>query len=311
MEETMGNLQRIFYYHLAHAILSLVFPYINLVASLAYLYWRRRDPLKALSADALAVASAEVTVLYAGICLATGMLWGKPAWGIWWTWDARLTTELILWLLYVSYLLLRRFSPTGQTGVLSAVLAVFAAVDVPIVFMSIRWWRTQHPAPVFGPDGGGIDPAMVSRGPLEPRRLGHVGTLPHRPPLCSRTPSPARRAGGCPPRPRGLPRDPSITEPDRMTWHDLLRLLHHGPSPSCLRLRRSHRRSARLRRLDRPQLVPHRRPLITALHHAILRHLHSGRYSDAEAEESLYSVGFHGRPRPPSSLKKSTKLQKK
>jgi heme exporter protein C len=161
MEATMGNLQRIFYYHLAHAILSLIFPYVNVAASLAYLYWRRRDPLKALGADALAVASAEVTVLYAGICLVTGMLWGKPAWGIWWTWDARLTTELILWLLYASYLLLRRFSPNGQTGVLSAVLAVFAAVDVPIVFMSIRWWRTQHPAPVFGPGGGGIDPAMA------------------------------------------------------------------------------------------------------------------------------------------------------
>lgn len=160
MEATMGNLQRIFYYHLAHAILSLVFPYGNLAASLAYLYWRRRDPLKALSADALAVASAEVTVLYAGICLATGMLWGKPAWGIWWAWDARLTTELILFLLYVSYLLLRRFSPTGQVGVLSAVLAIFAGIDVPIVFMSIRWWRTQHPAPVFGGDGS-IDPAMV------------------------------------------------------------------------------------------------------------------------------------------------------
>jgi heme exporter protein C len=156
----MGNLQRIFYYHLAHAILSLVFPYVNLAASLAYLYWRHRDPLKALSADALAVASAEVTVLYAGICLASGMLWGKPAWGIWWAWDARLTTELLLWLLYVSYLLLRRFSPTGQVGVLSAVLAVFAGIDVPIVFMSIRWWRTQHPAPVFGGDGS-IDPAMV------------------------------------------------------------------------------------------------------------------------------------------------------
>jgi ABC-type transport system involved in cytochrome c biogenesis, permease component len=159
-EATMGNLQRIFYYHLAHAILSLVFPYVNLAASLGYLYWRRRDPLKALSADALAVASAEVTVLYAGICLASGMLWGKPAWGIWWAWDARLTTELILWLLYVSYLLLRRFSPTGQVGVLSSVLAVFAGIDVPIVFMSIRWWRTQHPAPVFGGDGS-IDPAMV------------------------------------------------------------------------------------------------------------------------------------------------------
>jgi heme exporter protein C len=155
-EATMGNVQRIFYYHLPHAILGLVFPYVNFFASLAFLFWRRRDPLKALTADALAVASAEVTVLYVGICLGTGMLWGKPAWGIWWAWDARLTSELLLWLLYVSYLLVRRFSQTGQTGVLAAVLSVFAAIDVPIVFMSIRWWRTQHPAPVFG-DGGSLD----------------------------------------------------------------------------------------------------------------------------------------------------------
>jgi heme exporter protein C len=159
-EATMGDVQRIFYYHLPHAILGLIFPYVNLVASLAFLFWRRRDPLKALTADAVAVAAAEVTVLYAGICLATGMLWGKPAWGIWWAWDARLTSELLLWLLYVSYLLLRRFSPSGQIATLGAVLSVFAAVDVPIVFMSIRWWRTQHPAPVFGGDGK-IDPSFV------------------------------------------------------------------------------------------------------------------------------------------------------
>jgi heme exporter protein C len=161
-EATMGNLQRIFYYHLPHAILSFVFPYLNLVASLLYLWWRGRNPSRALAADAFALASAEVTVLYASIGLATGMLWARPAWGIWWTWDARLTTFLLLWLLYVSYLLLRQFSSTGQTAVISAVLAIFAAVDVPICYMSIRWWRTQHPAPVFG--GGadsGIDPGMV------------------------------------------------------------------------------------------------------------------------------------------------------
>lgn len=160
-EATMGNLQRIFYYHFAHAILGLIFPYLNLIASVAFLYYKRRDPLKALAADAFAVASAEITVLYVGITLATGMLWGKPAWGIWWTWDPRLTSELILWLLYISYIMLRRFSPTGQTPTLAAVLSVFAAIDVPIVFMSIEWWRTQHPQPVFGPQGGGIDPSMV------------------------------------------------------------------------------------------------------------------------------------------------------
>jgi heme exporter protein C len=159
-EATMGDLQRIFYYHVTHATLGLVFPYINFAASIAFLYWRHRDPLKALTADALAVAAAEITILYVGITLATGMLWGKPAWGIWWTWDARLTSELILWLLYISYMLLRRLSPTGQTPTLAAILSIFAAIDVPIDFMSIEWWRTQHPAPVFGPNGGGLDSQM-------------------------------------------------------------------------------------------------------------------------------------------------------
>jgi heme exporter protein C len=160
-EATMGNVQRIFYYHVPTSMLSLLFPYINFAASLCYLYWRRRDPLRALTADAVAIASAEVTVVYASICLLTGMLWGRAAWGIWWTWDARLTSMLLLWLLYVSYLMLRKLSSTGQSHTLAAVLSVFAAVDVPIVYMSIQWWRTQHPAPVFG--GGadsGIDPSM-------------------------------------------------------------------------------------------------------------------------------------------------------
>ena len=160
-EATMGNVQRIFYYHVPTSMLSLLFPYINFVASLCYLYWRRRDPLKALTADAVAISSAEVTVVYSSLSLLTGMLWGRAAWGIWWTWDARLTSMLLLWLLYVSYLMLRKLSSTGQSHTLAAVLSVFAAIDVPIVFMSIRWWRTQHPAPVFG--GGadsGIDPSM-------------------------------------------------------------------------------------------------------------------------------------------------------
>ena len=168
-EATMGNLYRVFFYHFPHAILSFVFPYINCAACFAYLYWRHRNPVRALAADALAIASAEVTVLYASIGLASGMLWGRAAWGIWWTWDARLTSFLLLWLLYVSYLLVRAFSGSGaalpgggQTGVLSAVLGVFAAIDVPICYMSIRWWRTQHPAPVFGGDAdSGIDHSML------------------------------------------------------------------------------------------------------------------------------------------------------
>ena len=159
-EATMGNLYRVFFWHFPHTILSFVFPYLNCAASLLYLVWRAHNPERALAADAFAVASAELTVLYASVGLATGMLWGRAAWGIWWTWDARLTTYLLLWLLYVSYVLLRRFAGPGQTAVLSAVLAVFAAIDIPICYMSIRWWRTQHPAPVFGSSDGYIDPVM-------------------------------------------------------------------------------------------------------------------------------------------------------
>jgi heme exporter protein C len=162
VDALQGNVFRIFFYHVPMSMLSLLFPYINFGASLCYLFWRRRDPLKALTADAVAISSAEVTVVYASICLWTGMLWGRVEWGLWWTWDARLTSMLLLWLLYVSYLMLRKLSSTGQTNTLAAVLSVFAAIDVPIVYMSIKWWRTQHPAPVFGGDpDSGVDPSMM------------------------------------------------------------------------------------------------------------------------------------------------------
>ena len=161
-DAAQGDVGRIFYYHVPSAMLSLLFPYVNFIASLFYLYWRKRDPLKALTADAMALAAAEVSVVYTSICLITGSLWGRAAWGIWWTWDERLTSELLLCLLYVSYLMLRRFSSSGQTQSLAAVLSIFAAIDVPIVWMSIRWWRTQHPAPVFfGGPGAGMDKSML------------------------------------------------------------------------------------------------------------------------------------------------------
>ncbi len=161
-EGSMGNIARVIYYHVPTAMLCYLFPYINLGASVAFLALRNRHPFSALAADALALASAEVTVLYATLTLVTGSIWGRVAWGIWWTWDARLTLELLLWLLYVSYLLTRRLSHAGQTSTISAVLAVFAAVDIPINYMSIRWFRTQHPAPVFGggPDSG-LDKSMM------------------------------------------------------------------------------------------------------------------------------------------------------
>jgi heme exporter protein C len=133
---------------------------VNLLASIVYLV-RRHTP-SAMAADAVAVSAAEIGVLFCSIGLMTGMLWAKPVWGIWWTWDARLTSTFVLWLIYVSYLMLRRLSAGSQAPTLAAALAIFGFVDVPIVYMSIRWWRTQHPQPViFGEQGSGLDPSMV------------------------------------------------------------------------------------------------------------------------------------------------------
>lgn len=159
VEATMGQVYRIFYWHVPINISAEIFPYANMIASLGFLYFRRTKPEIASKLDALAVSTAEVTVLYVGLGLATGMLWGRPVWGIWWAWDARLTSFLLLFLLYVSYLLVRNFSGSSQVPVIAAVLSVFAGIDVPIVFMSIRWWRTQHPAPVLTGEGS-LDASM-------------------------------------------------------------------------------------------------------------------------------------------------------
>ena len=158
-EATMGDVYRIFYWHVPINIISFLFPYVNLAGSVWLLAVRNSRPAQALKADALAVAGAELTVLYSSLGLITGVLWARPVWGIWWTWDARLTTFLLLWVLYVAYLLLRRFSSTGNTATLAAVLSVFAAIDVPICYMSIEWWRTQHPSPVLRGQGQ-LDPTM-------------------------------------------------------------------------------------------------------------------------------------------------------
>jgi heme exporter protein C len=111
--------------------------------------------------DVLAVTTAEVGVVFCTIVLITGPLWARPVWGIWWApGDIRLTSTLVLWLIYVSYLVLRRFSNSAQMQVLAAVLAVFGALDVPLVYFSIWFFRTQHPQPVIG-GGGSMDPRML------------------------------------------------------------------------------------------------------------------------------------------------------
>src|ERR1700685_1310931 len=146
-EQTMGDVQRIFYYHVPSAWTAFILFFINFVASIVYLIWRNAK------ADMLALVTAEVGVVFCTVNLVTGPIWARPGWGIWWTWDLRLTLTLVLWLIYVSYLVLRRFSSSGQTPLLAAVLAVFGALDVPLVYFSIWFFRTQPSQSVIG--GGG------------------------------------------------------------------------------------------------------------------------------------------------------------
>jgi heme exporter protein C len=152
-DQLQGDVYRIIYYHVPSAWTAFLLFTINFVASVWYLI--RRSP----KADAIAVVSAEVGVVFCTVVLVTGPLWARPVWGIWWTWDVRLTSTLVLWLIYISYLMLRRFSTSSQTAVLAAALAIFGALDVPLVYFSIWIFRTQHPQPVVG-GGGSIDPRM-------------------------------------------------------------------------------------------------------------------------------------------------------
>src|SRR5437764_7497983 len=153
-EQTMGNVQRIFYYHVPSAWTAFLLFAINFVLSILYLIKRSEK------ADILALVSAEVGVVFCTVVLITGPIWARPVWGIWWTWDLRLTLTLVLWLIYVSYLLLRRFSTGGKTQMIAEVVAIFGALDVALVYLSIWFLRTQHPQPVIG-GGGSIDPRMM------------------------------------------------------------------------------------------------------------------------------------------------------
>jgi heme exporter protein C len=153
-EQTMGNVQRIFYYHVPSAWTAFLLFAINFVASIVYLIKR------SAKADMLALVSAEVGVVFCTVVLVTGPIWARPVWGIWWTWDPRLTLTFALWLIYVAYLLLRRFSNSSQTAVLAAILAILGGLDIPLDYMAIRWWAGQHPSPVIG-GGGSLDPHMA------------------------------------------------------------------------------------------------------------------------------------------------------
>ncbi|MGB8323792.1 MAG: cytochrome c biogenesis protein [Candidatus Acidiferrum sp.] len=155
-ERTMGVVQRIFYFHVGSAWAGMDAFLVCFICNLLYI-WKREQKY-----DWLGVSAAEVGLVLTTVVLITGPIWAKPAWGIYWTWDARLTSTFVLWLLYVSYLLLRSLvEEPDRRALLSSLFGVFAFIDVPLVFGAIRWWRTQHPAPVImGGPGSGLDPTM-------------------------------------------------------------------------------------------------------------------------------------------------------
>ena len=156
IERTMGIVQRIFYIHFPSFVVAVVAIYVGLVASLRYL--ATRD----FRFDEVAVSSIEVGLVFDTVNLVTGPFWARPVWGIWWTWDARLTSAFVLWLMLVGYLILRRaVEEPGLRATVSAVVNIFQAVSVVIVYMANRWWRTQHPQPVIaGGEGSGLDANM-------------------------------------------------------------------------------------------------------------------------------------------------------
>ena len=145
-DSVLGQVQRVFYFHVPIAIMSFLAFFLVFLASIGYLF-RRNDKW-----DRLAQASAEAGVVFVSLALITGVIWARPVWGTWWTWEPRLTTTLILWLIYVSYLMVRAYAPDPSKGALySAVVGIVGFVDVPIVYYSVVWWRSIHPSPVVGP----------------------------------------------------------------------------------------------------------------------------------------------------------------
>ncbi len=153
-EETMGNVQRIFYFHVPIAWIAFLAFFIVFIGSILYL-WKREAKW-----DILSHSSAEIGLVFTTLVLITGPIWAKPAWGAWWTWDSRLTTTLILWLIYLAYLMVRAFATEESQGArFAAVVGIVGFIDVPIVALAITLWRTQHPGPVIFE--GGLTPAML------------------------------------------------------------------------------------------------------------------------------------------------------
>jgi heme exporter protein C len=137
-EQTMGLVQKIFYYHVPSAMLMFVSAFVCGIASALFLFRR------SAAADRVAVAAGELVVLFGLIVLVTGPIWARKAWGVWWEWDARLTSSLLLWMIFVAYLMVRRFGGPGSEK-LAGAMALFGMANVPFVYVSVNYWRTLHP----------------------------------------------------------------------------------------------------------------------------------------------------------------------
>ncbi len=153
-ERTMGDVQRIFYFHVPSAWVGFLAFFVVFLASLMYL-WRRERKW-----DAVALSAAEIGVVFTTLVLLTGPLWAKAAWGAFWVWDARLTTTLVLWMIYIGYLMLRNTAEGERRARFAAVLGIIGFLDVPIIYLSVTLWRTMHPTLLIN-DSGALSPQMT------------------------------------------------------------------------------------------------------------------------------------------------------
>jgi heme exporter protein C len=157
-ERTLGVSQRIFYFHVPLGWIGMVSIIVVAIASVMHLVTGKEKW------DSLAYATAELGVLVATLIIVTGSIWAKPVWGVWWTWDAKLTTTLILWFIYVGYLMVRAYGPSGGQGRrYAAVIAIIGAIDAIIIYVSTMLWRTGHPDLNIGPlaEPGSLDSRMA------------------------------------------------------------------------------------------------------------------------------------------------------
>jgi len=153
-EQSMGVVQRIFYFHVPVAWIALLSYLVIFVSSIMY-FWKRDRKW-----DTVAISAAEIGFIFTTAFLVTGSIWAKPAWGVWWTWSPRLTSALVLWFIYIAYLTIRSYTQgEDRKARFSAAVAIIGFIDIPIVILSISLWRTQHPSALIFE--GGLTPSML------------------------------------------------------------------------------------------------------------------------------------------------------